>query len=83
MKFNSICLIAAFLYALIFFCQSAGAHSGGLDASGGHYNRKTGEYHSHRGSNSVSKTKDSESGKMKSEGKSKTSKSESPKKKNR
>ena len=24
------------------------AHSGGLDENGGHYNRKTGEYHSHR-----------------------------------
>jgi hypothetical protein len=23
-------------------------HSGGLDSSGGHYNRKTGEYHYHR-----------------------------------
>ena len=25
----------------------AGAHSGGLDSNGGHYNRKTGEYHYH------------------------------------
>ena len=24
------------------------AHPGGLDANGGHYNRKTGEYHVHR-----------------------------------
>ena len=24
------------------------AHSGGLDSKGGHYNRKTGEYHYHR-----------------------------------
>jgi hypothetical protein len=24
------------------------AHPGGLDANGGHYNRKTGEYHYHR-----------------------------------
>lgn len=24
------------------------AHSGGLDANGGHYNRRTGEYHVHR-----------------------------------
>lgn len=24
------------------------AHGGGLDANGGHYNRKTGEYHLHR-----------------------------------
>ena len=27
--------------------SAAGAHSGGTDASGGHYNRKTGEYHYH------------------------------------
>ena len=26
----------------------ASAHPGGLDANGGHYNRKTGEYHYHR-----------------------------------
>jgi hypothetical protein len=28
------------------------AHSGGLDANGGHYNRKTGQYHYHRQSSS-------------------------------
>lgn len=28
----------------------AAAHPGGLDSSGGHYNRKTGEYHKHRSS---------------------------------
>lgn len=43
---------------VILFCAAAAAtlfwsqgwtHSGGLDANGGHYNRKTGEYHYHRG----------------------------------
>lgn len=29
---------------------TAFAHPGGLDSKGGHYNRKTGEYHYHRGS---------------------------------
>jgi hypothetical protein len=28
----------------------ASAHPGGLDSRGGHYNRKTGEYHCHRSS---------------------------------
>lgn len=30
------------------------SHGGGLDANGGHYNRKTGVYHQHRGSASES-----------------------------
>jgi hypothetical protein len=30
--------------------QSLAAHGGGLNAEGCHYNRKTGEYHCHRGS---------------------------------
>ena len=33
---------------LISLTSLAGAHPGGLDANGGHYNRKTGEYHYHR-----------------------------------
>ena len=32
------------------------AHSGGLDSKGGHYNRKTGEYHYHRGGGAADKT---------------------------
>jgi len=33
---------------LISLTPFADAHPGGLDANGGHYNRKTGEYHYHR-----------------------------------
>jgi hypothetical protein len=36
--------------ALLAAPQTALAHPGGLDARGGHYNRKTGEYHCHRAS---------------------------------
>ena len=38
------------LIILIFFAYSANAaaHGGGLDKTGGHHNRKTGEYHCHR-----------------------------------
>ena len=48
------------MFRLVFFSQTivlliavvsavpAYPHGGGLDANGGHYNRKTGEYHSHR-----------------------------------
>lgn len=32
---------------LLFLISSASAHSGRTDANGGHYNRKTGEYHYH------------------------------------
>jgi hypothetical protein len=35
------------LYTFMFFPSSGWTHSGGLDSSGGHYNRKTEEYHSH------------------------------------
>lgn len=39
------------LFLLILFCfpVASYAHSGGTDASGGHYNRSTGEYHYHHG----------------------------------
>ena len=38
------------LFALIVVLPVVGfAHSGGTDANGGHYNRKTGEYHYHHG----------------------------------
>ncbi len=43
--------IASFVFAL-FVCGYAGlssAHGGGLDKYGCHTNRKTGEYHCHRG----------------------------------
>ncbi len=37
-------------FALPFAQTPAFAHPGGLDGRGGHYNRKTGEYHCHRSS---------------------------------
>lgn len=39
------------LFTIAFILLSftfAAAHSGGLDSNGGHFNRKTGEYHYHR-----------------------------------
>jgi hypothetical protein len=50
MKF-AICCIVLFLFATVF------PHSGGLDASGGHYNRKTGVYHVHRTEKKQNETK--------------------------
>lgn len=38
------------LLALSAAFATASAHPGGLDGRGGHYNRKTGEYHCHRSS---------------------------------
>lgn len=37
------------LIALLLFSGQAIAHGGGLDEHGGHYNRKQGNYHFHRG----------------------------------
>ena len=37
-----------------FVAFGAGAHPGGLDANGGHIDRKTGVYHYHRGTNAPS-----------------------------
>src|SRR5262245_51489279 len=34
---------------ILAFVDPAFAHPGGLDSKGGHHNRKTGEYHYHRG----------------------------------
>jgi len=46
MKFAQVLLLAiAFVLA---FSICALPHGGGLDKKGGHYNRKTGEYHQHR-----------------------------------
>lgn len=56
------------------------AHSGGLDSKGGHYNRKTGEYHYHRGVNAPD-AKGEKRTKTKREGKIKTPKSAESKKK--
>lgn len=35
-------------FAVISLITFSDAHPGGLDANGGHYDRKTGEYHYHR-----------------------------------
>jgi 5-methylcytosine-specific restriction protein A len=43
-RFVSILLC---LSVFMFFPSSGRAHPGAVDSSGGHYNRKTGEYHSH------------------------------------
>lgn len=43
--------VISFLFvfsATIFVAGNAVAHGGGLDKNGGHFNRKTGEYHCHR-----------------------------------
>ena len=40
-------IIAALLAALALSATVAWAHSGGTDASGCHYNHKTGVYHCH------------------------------------
>ena len=34
-------------------CESVAAHGGRLDSDGGHYNRKTGKYHTHRGGSNL------------------------------
>ena len=39
------------IFCLFVFVGTSSAHPGRLDANGGHYNRKTGEYHYHRGPN--------------------------------
>lgn len=42
--------VSAIVGALVFIVTAtpAFAHGGGLDSNGGHYNRRTGEYHCHR-----------------------------------
>lgn len=54
MKFTGIELgsLALALIASSSWPQAAVAHSGGLNAEGCHNNRKTGDYHCHRGSRS-------------------------------
>lgn len=46
----------AFILSLLFIItvgtSTTYAHGGRLDKNGGHYNRKTGEYHYHRGHSS-------------------------------
>ena len=45
------------LTAMLVFVGAGYTHSGGLDSKGGHYNRKTGEYHYHRGGAQAADTK--------------------------
>lgn len=40
--------VFSLIFAAISLIAFSDAHPGGLDANGGHYNRKTGEYHYHR-----------------------------------
>lgn len=44
-KINVVLLCVVGLFVGVSFVSG---HSGGLDSNGGHYNRKTGEYHYHR-----------------------------------
>lgn len=45
-------LIIAALVAVLAMPEAASAHPGGLNSEGCHNNRKTGDYHCHRGSQS-------------------------------
>lgn len=47
MRIFSCCL--SLLLSTVLLCSTVGAHPGRTDSSGGHYNRKTGEYHYHNG----------------------------------
>ncbi len=42
-------VLLAILVFLMTGVSQVAAHGGRLDSNGGHYNRKTGEYHKHRG----------------------------------
>lgn len=52
MKKKNIFILSLLLFLSI--TVSISAHPGSLDANGGHYNRKTGEYHYHEGLNTES-----------------------------
>lgn len=54
------------LILLMFVCMSisVSAHPGSLDENGGHYNRKTGEYHYHDGTHTSSGVSNSSSSKI-------------------
>ena len=47
------------LLTLILLTQNITAHPGSLDENGGHYNRKTGEYHYHEGTHTESNSSSS------------------------
>ena len=48
-KLNFGILAVLFLLSTVFACDLGHTHPGRTDANGGHYNRKTGEYHYHGG----------------------------------
>ena len=52
---KAIIVLSLMLTASILFYNSAHTHSGRTDANGGHYNRKTGEYHYHNSGRSRSR----------------------------
>ena len=51
---KALIVLSLILTAGILFYDSAHTHSGRTDANGGHYNRKTGEYHYHNSGRSRS-----------------------------
>ena len=51
---KALIVLSLILTASILFYDSAHTHSGRTDANGGHYNRKTGEYHYHNSGRSRS-----------------------------
>ena len=54
-KVNFAVLSVLFLISVLFVYDLGHTHSGRTDANGGHYNRKTGEYHYHGGGRSRSR----------------------------
>lgn len=48
-------IILSLLMFLIVGVSQVAAHGGRLDSDGGHYNRKTGKYHTHRGGSNLGK----------------------------
>lgn len=54
MKVREICKVLFFIVLSMCLSTTTFAHSGRTDANGGHYNRKTGEYHYHNGGGSSS-----------------------------
>ena len=52
---------------------STSAHGGGLDKNGCHHNRKTGDYHCHRGSSAATTTCDAQATEKKLSGTARTS----------
>jgi hypothetical protein len=51
---KKIFIALAIVFTLLIFTPPSFSHSGRTDANGGHYNRKTGEYHYHNGGSSSS-----------------------------